>query len=417
MSRNAKEYIDYLFEKLLAHTHISPEKSASLRSQLKTKNEPGDVQSRFQEIYFLRTIDPDTKKETDITDLTPLATGGIAVRMSCGHTKSLVLIGSKIKSEELKNIPSYIFECNESPDPALFLRLNTEFEQYLNIKSQVSAEYIEDILDIVSDPNYEGHSVEDFSELYDPVYTLNINSDSILTNNDTTELVIELSRFVPSLLHYKNTEFTNLINMLSKSKYIDKSMLYESLTSFYSKHAFLDIYRCLEKLFYFSWMYLLSQNLSQNFLKDYSNLNLNLDELKNICEKNLSWQSKEDQSIIKLFQLVLVNEDGSIDENSFKKIYNESIFSNLDNLVDQEEINSDQEENINKKRKKSDRKASLLARNIYMYRNSLVHHEDKEHKEKVKKLSDKEWQVLANSVAYFLLAFIQKFDNTLEEQS
>ena len=113
----------------------------------------------------------------------------------------------------------------------------------------------------------------------------------------------------------------------------------------------------------------------------------------------------------------MVNEDGSIDENSFKKIYNESIFSNLDNLVDQEEINSDQEENINKKRKKSDRKASLLARNIYMYRNSLVHHEDKEHKEKVKKLSDKEWQVLANSVAYFLLAFIQKFDNTLEEQS
>lgn len=404
MSRNAKDYIPYLFKRLLEF--LSPEKSGSLNKQIKIKEVSVDVQERFSRKILVNT-----------EDLIPLATGGFAVKMSCESTSSLVLIGSKIKSEEFKDLSDDAFKYSEVFDEALFLILAKEFEQYLNIKSQVSAEYIEDVLDIISVPNYKGHAVEEFSNFYDPVYVVNIASDSILADNDTMGLVIELSRFVPSLLHCQDMKFINLINRLSKSKYIDKSMLYESLTSFYSKHAFLDIYRCLEKLFYFSWMYLLSQNLSQNFLKDYSNLNLNLDELKNICEKNLSWQSKEDQSIIKLFQLVLVNEDGSIDENSFKKIYNESIFSNLDNLVDQEEINSDQEENINKKRKKSDRKASLLARNIYMYRNSLVHHEDKEHKEKVKKLSDKEWQVLANSVAYFLLAFIQKFDNTLEEQS
>lgn len=404
MSRTAKDYIPYLFKRLLEF--LSPEKSGSLNKQIKIKEVSVDVQERFSRKILVNT-----------EDLIPLATGGFAVKMSCESTSSLVLIGSKIKSEEFKDLSDDAFKYSEVFDEALFLILAKEFEQYLNIKSQVSAEYIEDVLDIISVPNYKGHAVEEFSNFYDPVYVVNIASDSILADNDTMGLVIELSRFVPSLLHCQDMKFINLINGLSKSKYIDKSMLYESLTSFYSKHAFLDIYRCLEKLFYFSWMYLLSQNLSQNFLKDYSNLNLNLDELKNICEKNLSWQSKEDQSIIKLFQLVLVNEDGSIDENSFKKIYNESIFSNLDNLVDQEEINSDQEENINKKRKKSDRKASLLARNIYMYRNSLVHHEDKEHKEKVKKLSDKEWQVLANSVAYFLLAFIQKFDNTLEEQS
>ena len=404
MSRNAKDYIPYLFKRLLEF--LSPEKSGSLNKQIKIKEVSVDVQERFSRKILVNT-----------EDLIPLATGGFAVKMSCESTSSLVLIGSKIKSEEFKDLSDDAFKYSEVFDEALFLILAKEFEQYLNIKSQVSAEYIEDVLDIISVPNYKGHAVEEFSNFYDPVYVVNIASDSILADNDTMGLVIELSRFVPSLLHCQDMKFINLINGLSKSKYIDKSMLYESLTSFYSKHAFLDIYRCLEKLFYFSWMYLLSQNLSQNFLKDYSNLNLNLDELKNICEKNLSWQSKEDQSIIKLFQLVLVNEDGSIDENSFKKIYNESIFSNLDNLVDQEEINSEQEENINKERKKSDRKASLLARNIYMYRNSLVHHEDKEHKEKVKKLSDKEWQVLANSVAYFLLAFIQKFDNTLEEQS
>ena len=46
-----------------------------------------------------------------------------------------------------------------------------------------------------------------------------------------------------------------------------------------------------------------------------------------------------------------------------------------------------------------------------MYRNSLVHHEDKEFRKGVRKLSDIEWQQLTNSVAYFLLAFIQKFDD------
>ena len=281
MSRNAKDYIPYLFKRLLEF--LSPEKSGSLNKQIKIKEVSVDVQERFSRKILVNT-----------EDLIPLATGGFAVKMSCESTSSLVLIGSKIKSEEFKDLSDDAFKYSEVFDEALFLILAKEFEQYLNIKSQVSAEYIEDVLDIISVPNYKGHAVEEFSNFYDPVYVVNIASDSILADNDTMGLVIELSRFVPSLLHCQDMKFINLINGLSKSKYIDKSMLYESLTSFYSKHAFLDIYRCLEKLFYFSWMYLLSQNLSQNFLKDYSNLNLNLDELKNICEKNLSWQSKED---------------------------------------------------------------------------------------------------------------------------
>lgn len=402
MSRNAQEYIDCLFKRLLAHTRFSPEKSASLSIDLKTKDAPSDVQSRFREIKFSEITDPNKDEGKDtIIDLIPLATGGIAVKMSYKHTKSLVLIGSQIKSEELKNIPLDIFEYDESPDLALFLILNKEFEQYFHIKSQVSPENIENILDIVSD-SYEGHSVEDVSDFYDSVYTLNINSDSVLTNN-TTELVIELSRFVPSLLHCKDIEFINLINRLSKSEYIDKPMLYDSLISFYSKHAFLDIYRCLEKLFYFAEVYL----LRQEFLKNYSNFTLEIKKLKSIlCESKLSWNRTEKVSITKLFQLVLRNEDGSLDENNFNKIYKESIFGDLNGilkgLVDEIAM--------------TNKKAEYLASGVYKYRNSLVHHEDKEYK-KVKKLSAQEWQILANSVAYFLLAFIQKFDNTLEEQS
>ena len=180
-------------------------------------------------------------------------------------------------------------------------------------------------------------------------------------------------------------------------------MLYDSLISFYSKHAFLDIYRCLEKLFYFAEVYL----LRQEFLKNYSNFTLEIKKLKSIlCESKLSWNRTEKVSITKLFQLVLRNEDGSLDENNFNKIYKESIFGDLNGilkgLVDEIAM--------------TNKKAEYLASGVYKYRNSLVHHEDKEYK-KVKKLSAQEWQILANSVAYFLLAFIQKFDNTLEEQS
>lgn len=399
MSRTAKDYIPYLFKRLLEF--LSPEKSGSLNKQIKIKEVSVDVQERFSKKILVNT-----------EDLIPLATGGFAVKMSCESTSSLVLIGSKIKSEEFKDLSDDAFKYSEVFDDALFLILSKEFEQYLNIKSQVSTEYIENVLDIVSDPNYEGHTVEEFSNFYDPVYVVNIASDSILADNDTMGLVIELSRFVPSLLHCQDMEFINLINGLSKSKHIvDRPMLYDSLTSFYSRHAFLDIYRCLEKLFYFSWMY----SLRQEFLKNYSNFTLKLDELKNICEENLLWKSKENQSIVELFKLVLLNEDGSLDADNFDKIYDESIFdleTTSNNLVDEQEASNKEKKDLT-----PNKQVESLANKVYMYRNSLVHHEDKKYKDKVKKLSDKEWQVLANSVAYFLLAFIQKFDNTLEEQS
>ena len=404
MSRNSTEYTPYLFGRLLKF--LSKEKSESLNKQIKIKEVSKDVRKRFSKEILINT-----------KDLIPLATGGFAVKMSCESTSSLVtsslvLIGSKIKLEDLKDLSNDAFKYNEVFDDALFLILSKEFEQYLKIKPQVSPEYVEDVLDIVSDPNYEGHTVEDFSNFYDPVYVVNIASDSILADNDTMELVIELSRLVPSLLHCQDEEFIKLINGLSKSKHIvDRPMLYDSLTSFYSRHAFLDIYRCLEKLYYFPWMY----SLRQKFLKNYSNFTLELDKLKNICEENLLWKSREDQSIVALFKLVLLNEDGSLDEDNFDKIYNESIFdleTTSNNLVDEQEASNKEKKDLT-----PNTQVQSLANKVYMYRNSLVHHEDKKHKDKVKKLSDKEWQVLANSVAYFLLAFIQKFDNTLEEQS
>lgn len=404
MSRNSTEYTPYLFGRLLKF--LSQEKSESLNKQIKIKEVSKDVRKRFSKEILINT-----------KDLIPLATGGFAVKMSCESTSSLVtsslvLIGSKIKLEDLKDLSNDAFKYNEVFDDALFLILSKEFEQYLKIKPQVSPEYVEDVLDIVSDPNYEGHTVEDFSNFYDPVYVVNIASDSILADNDTMELVIELSRLVPSLLHCQDEEFIKLINGLSKSKHIvDRPMLYDSLTSFYSRHAFLDIYRCLEKLYYFPWMY----SLRQKFLKNYSNFTLELDKLKNICEENLLWKSREDQSIVALFKLVLLNEDGSLDEDNFDKIYNESIFdleTTSNNLVDEQEASNKEKKDLT-----PNTQVQSLANKVYMYRNSLVHHEDKKHKDKVKKLSDKEWQVLANSVAYFLLAFIQKFDNTLEEQS
>lgn len=377
MSRTAKHYIPYLYKRLLEF--LSPEKSRSLNKQIKTKAVSGDVCERFSK-----------KIQINPEDLIPLATGGFAVKMSCESTISLVLIGSKIKSEEFEHIPLKYFEYIEDFDEALFLILVKDFEQYLNINSRFRAEHIENILDIALEPDYKGHSVKDFYNFYDPIYVVNIASNHILVDEDARGLVIELSSFIPSLLHCKDKEFIDLIKRLSRSKYIDRAMLYDSLTSFYSRHAFLDIYRCLEKLFYFSGVYL----LRQEFLKSYSDFNLELDKLKDICESSLLWKRTEKESIVKLFKLVLCNNDGSFDENNFHKIYIKSIFGDLD----YEQL-------------APEKKAEFLASKIYMYRNSLVHHEDKEFRKGVRKLSDIEWQQLTNSVAYFLLAFIQKFDD------
>ena len=391
MSRNASEYIPHLFDQLLKFTGKEQKLTGKLKSE-HIKSE--EIQNNFSNNIIL-----------DKNLIAPLATGGVVIDMKCNDTHSLVLIGSRVELSDLNGLSSSDnFSYNDTFNPALFLILTKDFKSYIKVGSIYQIEKkddIENFLDIIDD-EYSGHSIEDISKYYEPIYIIDIKPNSVLKDQDFISLIISLSIEIPSLLHCKNREFIESVRKISdtENKYtedkyiIDAEMLYQSLTSFYSRHAFLDIYRCLEKLFYFPETYRLHQELKNK----NSSFIIELYDLKNICEESISWRRTEKDSITKLFELVFCQ---NID--IFDKIYNEII---LGKLPDESNEDPSDEDSILKNKKI---KAKFIAEKIYMYRNSLVHHEDKEFKNNVKKLSESDWQTLANGIAIFLLEFKSRF--------
>ncbi len=391
MSRNASEYIPHLFDQLLKFTGKEQKLTGKLKSE-HIKSE--EIQNNFSNNIIL-----------DKNLIAPLATGGVVIDMKCNDTHSLVLIGSRVELSDLNGLSSSDnFSYNDTFNPALFLILTKDFKSYIKVGSIYQIEKkddIENFLDIIDD-EYSGHSIEDISKYYEPIYIIDIKPNSVLKDQDFISLIISLSIEIPSLLHCKNREFiesarkiSDTENKYTEDKYIiDAEMLYQSLTSFYSRHAFLDIYRCLEKLFYFPETYRLHQELKNK----NSSFIIELYDLKNICEESISWRRTEKDSITKLFELVFCQ---NID--IFDKIYNEIIFGKL---PDESNEDPSDEDSILKNKKI---KAKFIAEKIYMYRNSLVHHEDKEFKNNVKKLSESDWQTLANGIAIFLLEFKSRF--------
>ena len=391
MSRSANEYIPHLFDQLLKFTGKEQELTGKLKSEHIQSEE---ILNNFSNNIIL-----------DKNLIAPLATGGVVIDMKCNDTHSLVLIGSRVELSDLNRLlSSDNFSYNETFNPALFLILTKDFKPYIKVGSIYQIEKrddIENFLDII-DEEYRGHSIEDISKYYEPIYIIDIKPNSVLKDQDFISLIISLSIEIPSLLHCKNREFIESVRKISETgnkytddKYIiDAEMLYQSLTSFYSRHAFLDIYRCLEKLFYFPETYRLHQELKNK----NSSFIIELYDLKNICEENISWRRIEKDSITKLFELVFCQ---NID--IFDKIYNEIIFGEF---TDESNKDPSDEDSILKIKKT---KAKFIAEKIYMYRNALVHHEDKEFKNSVKKLNESDWQTLANGIAIFLLEFKSHF--------
>lgn len=71
--------------------------------------------------------------------------------------------------------------------------------------------------------------------------------------------------------------------------------IYLSLSASHWKHAFIEIYRVLEGLYYFGWMHGLKQNFGGNYAEH---------DLYLMLQDQLSWKYKENASIVKLFEIV-----------------------------------------------------------------------------------------------------------------
>lgn len=392
MSITVAPYLEAIFSTLLEI--YNPENLS-----LKTKTVENKYIDYFQNLKM------------NVENSIPLPRGGIAILYSHEDNINIALLGTSILEKELeKPNNNFLYMEDEGKNPALFLHLAKKFTSYLKLKEEYSnKDGVINILDRAKDdPSYE-FDILDIINYHNNIYVFNIPNDSTLTPENLEETIILLLISLPSLLHNGDKKYLELINLIIESevnndiKYIDRGMILHSISAYYPRHAFLDIYRCLEKLFYFPEIYELSNNLSNNLEERVS-----ISKLKSICIESLSWTPKENTSIQKLLKIIFLNKNESDKSNiTDKEFCNDKAKEICENFIQEMSIEVKHDDtNIEKVEK--------IALYIYKYRNSLVHHEDKEYRDKIKKLSENEWQHIASFIANTLLTFSTKFSKTVQ---
>ncbi len=397
MSIKCDNYLPSVFSKLVEKYKRHTD-NAEL-PELKTEDVDEEYKQQFQ------------KLKLDKDNAIPLPKGGVAVfyhmKDLCEHHTHIALLGSFIPEIESKNSNNFLYIEEEGNNPALFLHLAYNFTPYLKLKKDITESKAFDILDVCKEKGYK-FNIYDIIGYHDEIYVFNINKESILYGKSNEEIIICLLIESPYMLHSERKEYLDLIKLILDSesgkntKLIDYGMILSSISSYYNRHAFLDIYRCLEKLFFFPEIYELSQHISKETKK-----NLDIPKLKSICKESLSWQPKENISISKLLQIIFLDEVEHTDEKGKVKkdiTFYENSEKICNNFINEMSISIDNESSTNINTKKVEK----ISEYIYKYRNSLVHHEDKEYTN-LKKLTEEEWLKIAYFIANALLFFSNKF--------
>lgn len=401
MSRKYEDYKEAAFVKLLEvydpNEKINSDNECNKNKiEFKTKTVERKYFNKFSDIFF--------NKDNIIT----LPKGGVSISYLYKNEIYIALVGAYLIEDKLdqfnSNNFSYIRE--EGKDPALFILLAKEFSPYIKLKEEYSTESsVMNILDAAEEVDFE-FDLLDIINYHENIHVFKIKDGVIKDNKiDMEEVIISLLINLPSLLHFHKKQnndekeyekYLEIINQIinyesdKKIKYIDRWMMLNSISSYYNRHVFLDIYRCLEKIFYFPEVYELSRKISEETKKT-----LDIETLKLICKNNLSWQPKENISIKKLLQIIFLEGDNNVFYQNSEKICNDFIKDMSITFKENDDINI--------------KKVGKISEYIYMYRNSLVHHEDKEYKN-LKKLTEEEWLKIASFIANALLFFSQKFN-------
>lgn len=193
-----------------------------------------------------------------------------------------------------------------------FIRLNEEeitpgwtvliiSDLEVKIKSSVEALEIYNILS-VSNSDSDYYDIEDCQKIrtyFEDWYIYKIKSESILIPNP------DISRV--SLVYFLNYNSVNNLSFEEKTIHDFSILAYEgdpslpfenildSYMSFSWKYSFLDIYRCLEKLF-----------IIPKTLKLYKDISVDLSFLEFITKFDLSikWKPKEEEALASLFEVI-----------------------------------------------------------------------------------------------------------------
>ncbi|MBS3027257.1 MAG: hypothetical protein HCA25_09215 [Dolichospermum sp. DET50] len=262
------------------------------------------------------------------------------------------------------------------------------FELKIPVKQTTDVSFIENEIFYETEEEKIEYEFSQVKEFFEPIFVYKVQHDCLFiegeTKNKTTVNILKLSGFYithnPQIMPLEFDEETLLIFQrlfLEGSKHIPFDNLSFSLVSVHWRYSFLDIYRCIERLF--------SVYFLQKFYEDLGIENsLSLLNFSAKLEDSIDWKPKEDIAINKL---IYGPPEDAI--NSLKEVKN---------FIDS---------------KRSDALPNELGQVIYKIRNSIVHFRPATQLEIINVIDNEHWNKLIRASLLIIEYWYHKYDKQL----
>lgn len=260
----------------------------NLNNQL---NEEANLSVTLGKTYFKTSLQEQSwLKETELIDTLQILPNLKAVFLLFDGNKFLCCIGTKFTSSGFDESVLDDFDLNAGIITLLIA------EEILKINRNANfLEFYNDIMFQHKDIAYKGHDYQELMPFLEPIQLYILPQNSVLINENINRVFVYIFSNNPkSLILQFETNVTNTVSDLALigSNKISYSLLISSLLSTNYKHAFLELYRLVERLFPINYLkeFHLVVNTKLSFLQFAA-------ELENIT----SWRPKEDEALNKIF--------------------------------------------------------------------------------------------------------------------
>ena len=274
----------------------------------------------------------------------------------------------------------------EQLNGGIFTALISELK--IPVKQTTDVSFIENEIFYETEEEKIEYEFTQVKEFFEPIFVYKVQHDCVFiegeTKNKTTVNILKLSGFYithnPQIMFLEFDKETLIIFkrlFLEGAKNIPFENLVFSLVSVYWKYAFLDIYRCIERLF------------SISFFEDFHKYlgienSLSLLNFSAKIEDYTGWRPKEDAAINKLI-------DGSPQDAI-------DILQEVKSFIDSRQANT---------------LPSKLGEVIYTIRNSIVHFRPATQLEIINVIDNEYWNKLIRASLLIIEDWYHKYDEQL----
>lgn len=314
---------------------------AAEHSQILNKLKTADLpeERRVDQINKLK----ETKKIHDAS--LELPKGGFVSRFKVSEETFLAIHTPGLSANEIEDISSTLASYATLPeymDESNFMFLSFEHKEFLKLRQEyLNKVAARAITDIALEDEYEGHEFNDVVQLFEEFLIYKIDKSSSLIDCSKWFIGALLATTVKSL---RAESFPPLLaETLKKSLEIgniNPENIYYAATSIHQRQCFMEIYRCIEGIYYLPWI---------NILKTNFKITENGRSIAAKLKSDMNWRHKEADSIMKIF------------ETTSEIVINRTALSGIEAFKDIDIKNVE---------------LSAIGRRFYKIRNLLVHQED-----------------------------------------